>query len=50
MTEERDIALEQEEVLRRQHCDFAQGYYYARPMPESQYREFIQKQQLMSSL
>ncbi|GEM49384.1 EAL domain-containing protein [Deinococcus cellulosilyticus] len=36
--------LEQEEVLRRQHCDFAQGYYYARPMPEAQYREFIQKQ------
>lgn len=41
--------LEQEEVLLRQHCDFAQGYHYAKPMPEAQYREFMQKQMTVHS-
>ncbi|GGJ56228.1 putative bifunctional diguanylate cyclase/phosphodiesterase [Deinococcus roseus] len=40
--------LDQEEVLRRQHCDFAQGYHYARPMPEAQFREFFTRRQLAS--
>lgn len=32
---------EQEELLKTLGCDMAQGYHYARPMPEKDYLEFI---------
>ncbi len=32
---------EQEEMLRREHCDQAQGYYYARALEAEEAREFL---------
>ncbi|MFI3312799.1 MAG: EAL domain-containing protein [Eubacteriales bacterium] len=33
---------EQERLLTDLQCDIAQGYYYARPLPESTYLDFVQ--------
>ena len=32
---------EQAEILKAAGCDYAQGYYYARPMPDHEFSEFI---------
>ena len=32
---------EQEEMLKGANCDMVQGYYYARPMPIANFREFL---------
>ena len=34
----------QAEMLKAAECDMAQGYYYARPMPVSEFNKFLQKQ------
>ena len=34
---------EQSEMLRKQGCDMAQGYYYYRPMPVDEYEKLILK-------
>jgi EAL domain-containing protein (putative c-di-GMP-specific phosphodiesterase class I) len=34
---------EQSEMLRKQGCDMAQGYYYYRPMPVDEYEKSILK-------
>ena len=34
---------EQLDFLRNLNCDFAQGYYIARPMPKDQFRTFLLK-------
>lgn len=34
---------EQMEMLKEADCDYAQGYYYARPMPIDEFREFIKE-------
>jgi len=32
---------EQLEFLREHHCDEVQGYYYSRPLPASQFADFV---------
>ena len=34
---------EQLEVVRRESCDEVQGFYFARPMPDIQFRNFLQR-------
>ena len=34
---------EQLDVLRKIKCDEIQGFYYARPMPEAQFIEYVRK-------
>lgn len=34
---------EQLEMLKKADCDFVQGYYYAKPMPIPEFREFLKK-------
>lgn len=34
---------EQAELLKEIDCDYAQGYYYAKPMPISEFRQFVQE-------
>lgn len=34
---------EHSEFLRQLGCEMAQGYYYSRPLPEDQFRSFVQK-------
>ena len=36
-------ATEQLDVLRKIKCDEIQGFYYARPMPEAQFIEYVRK-------
>ena len=36
---------EQVDLLQSIGCDQVQGYYYAKPMPEKQFFELLQKQQ-----
>lgn len=35
---------EQAEFLRRHGCDYLQGYYYAKPMPQEQFEELLDSQ------
>ena len=35
---------EQLEFLQRNGCDFVQGFYYSRPLPQDQFLEFVDKQ------
>lgn len=34
---------EQLEMLKKADCDYVQGYYYAKPMPIPQFREFLKE-------
>ena len=34
---------EQLDILRKIKCDEIQGFYYARPMPEAQFIEYVRK-------
>lgn len=31
------------EILRQYHCDYGQGYYFSKPVPESKFEEFLQR-------
>ena len=31
------------DILRRYHCDYGQGYYFSKPVPESKFEEFLQR-------
>ena len=34
---------EQLDMLKKAGCDVVQGYYYAKPMPVSKFREFLKE-------
>lgn len=40
---------EQLELLHQYHCDYGQGYYFARPMSSDAFFEFIKKEQMPGS-
>ncbi len=40
---------EQLAFLRKKGCDYAQGYYYSRPVPEKDFREWIQSHQKIAA-
>jgi len=40
---------EQLELLHQYHCDYGQGYYFARPMSSEAFFEFIKKEQMPGS-
>lgn len=35
--------LEEVDMLRNNGCDYAQGYYYSKPVPPEQYRSFVRE-------
>lgn len=38
----------QKEFLKDAHCDMIQGYFYAKPMPEEQFTEYLEQHQCMA--
>ena len=36
---------EQVERLRGMGCDYIQGYYYSRPLPQAEFEAYLQKEQ-----
>ena len=37
---------EQVRFLKQSGCDYIQGYYYSRPLPEDEFIEFLEKESL----
>lgn len=40
---------EQIELLREMGCEYAQGYYYGRPMPQEDFQDYLSKQTIIEA-